>query len=126
MDDRTTDRELLELAAKAAKIEGAWGAEGYFGGSEGFIPSGWRRAWNPLDRNEDALELAIKLRVSVIFGDRDDVEASISEPDDEYCKAFAMEPVGTDAPSAVRRAVVRAAASIGKAGGGETEAKNGR
>lgn len=61
-----TDRELLEAAAKAARIETlAWneGLEAYSSG-EGFIlPSNY--LWNPLTDDDDALRLAVSLRITV-------------------------------------------------------------
>jgi len=87
-----TDRELLELAAKAAEIE-------HIG------------MWNPLADDGDALRLAVKLKL------------------DTNCKEFAtacswfphttkndvvLTHDGSDPYAATRRAIVRAAAEIGK------------
>lgn len=91
-----TDRELTELAAKAAGIEGEWGNEKYIEHYEGFIPTGWLRAWNPLDNDGDAFKLAVKLDLFYHT-------AFISEFHDARCDV-----------DATRRAIVRAAAEIGK------------
>lgn len=103
-----TDRELLELAAKAA---------GYERNSAGPIgPCGW----NPLEDDGDALRLAVKLRLSIdhnhsadqqrwVAADRNGCEgcyAPVSCVEDEFEEA--------DRHAATRRAIVRAAAQIGK------------
>ena len=112
------DRELLELAAKAA---GSWivgPVEKYivqFGHYEnGFVirnDRGGDSCWNPIADDGDALRLAVKLRVDLIRDfDRIDVvydEGSVSE----YLYEL---PTPTDPYAATRRAIVRAAAAIGK------------
>ena len=90
----TTDRELLELAAKAA------------GG--GFVIG----YWNPLRNDRDALRLAVKLNLSADFFD-DAICVGCVPNDNEAVQL--MEPVGSDPYAATRRAIVRAAAEIGKA-----------
>lgn len=95
-----TDRELLELAAKAAGYER--NSAGPIGPCE----------WNPLEDDGDALRLAIKLgfdlslprspnQVFVQVGDRGQVP-------------FVLERIDGNPISATRRAIVRAAAEIGK------------
>lgn len=95
-----TDRELLELAAKALnhprlRIPD----DGVFllGGKE----------WNPLESDADALRLAAKLRISIDF---------------KNCCAWShgvfglvQEFWGGDYPDCYRNAIVRAAAEIGRA-----------
>ena len=59
-----TDRELLELAAKAAGIE----HKGYCGTPPGLIL--WEtdyglKLWNPLTDDGDALRLAVKLEIDL-------------------------------------------------------------
>lgn len=87
-----TDRELLELAAKAittdiVKYNGVL-----------FID---RREWNPLSDDGDALRLAVKLNIDI-------------KP--QYSYEGPWEDGGTliDPYAATRRAIVRAAAEIGK------------
>ena len=102
-----TDRELLELAAKAAGALACWSStldewqkdltDPYVGGKK----------WNPLTDDGDALRLAVKLKIHV-------------QPDTRYCWAStfrvnATEETGADPYEATRRAIVRAAAEIGKA-----------
>ena len=98
-----TDRELLELAAKAAGIEiSSWSIYGaYVGGLEGEV-------WNPLTDDGDALRLAVKRSISV--DPRSDAVVAIAE-DGKY---LAMEiGVGDSLVVATRRAIVRVAAAIG-------------
>lgn len=104
-----TDRELLELAAKAAGIDLEW------------QPEGWARdknmhcEWNPLDDDGDALRLAIQIGAQGYFGlevQPTCVQATCLEPW-EHCE---YEEYKTQDPyAATRRAIVRAAAEIGRA-----------
>jgi hypothetical protein len=105
-----TDRELLELAAKAAGIPGMpieidsvhWLKLTSDGGTDGF--------WKPLTDDGDALRLAVKLRISLHI--RDQTYTQLEE-------SAVWIPEGLDFPedrcAATRRAIVRAAAEIGKA-----------
>ena len=108
-----TDRELLELAAKAAGIKlHVWGTKG----AENFADmdaAPFGKLWNPLTDDGDALRLAVKLHIQVM-----------PQNDGRYCacRNFSMregylidaEETG-DPYTATRRAIVRAAAEIGKA-----------
>jgi len=107
-----TDRELLELAAKAAGLpvdmtnEGGigWFACGKSGGGE----TVW---WNPLKSDGDALRLAVKLRLACDFSEDDiDVISWAGESG-----ALTGEADNGDRQSCARRAIVRAAAEIGRA-----------
>jgi len=110
-----SDRELLEMAAKAAGMKLAW-YEWNLSGEWGMIrPDATDgKIWNPLISDGDALRLAVKLFISVNFGycaddapivtcTSDELENSV-----EHCLApnFAAQ---------TRRAIVLAAAEIGKA-----------
>ena len=88
----TTDRELLELAAKAA------------GG--GFVIG----YWNPLTDDGDALRLAVKLRLEVDIG-----HSGIATRTPNGIKMLMSAGEEPDANAATRRAIVRTAAEIGKA-----------
>jgi hypothetical protein len=99
----STDRELLELAAKAAGIGGFWVDAGLNIGSNA-AP----RIWNPLADDGDALRLAVKLRMSV---KNTEIRASVIA---ERAWVVTTEPHGTDPLAATRRAIVRAAAEIGR------------
>jgi hypothetical protein len=110
-----TDKELLELAAKAAGyLETASIQNGY-----GFIAlavmdedGDWTgKDWNPLTDDGDALRLAVKLKLQISFGNR-----HVSVFDEAGFINFQTEVLahrGDDA--ATRRAITRAAAEIGKA-----------
>ena len=113
-----TDRELLELAAKAAE----WQLCGYswIGENEdddeceifesAFVKTNPEQElatkWNPLTDDGDALRLAVKLHMQV----------SITT---ESCRAETLPVLGVrvndkDEMAATRRAIVKAAAAIGE------------
>jgi len=91
-----TDRELLELAAKAAGIDlldAIWH-------NEGFVFRAPRKPnWTPLINDGDALRLAVKLRLQITIAEG--VPEDASSGDAVEC-------------AATRRAIVRAAAEIGR------------
>ena len=91
-----TDRELLVLAAQAAGI-----ADG-----DVFYDMENDKEWNPLTDDGDALRLAVKL--NLVFS-----ESKYSD----LAFKFGQELANTDLDeyAATRRAIVRAAAEIGKA-----------
>ena len=110
----STDRELLELAARAAgikveswvfesddpKFQGAWLNDDEFSGE------GW---WNPLTDDGDALRLAVKLDMD-IFIRRCSMWSGVVAP----MVPAIEEDHGGDPYAATRRAIVRAAAAIGR------------
>ena len=89
-----SDRELLELAAKAAGIEGEWSSSGL-----------WHRhtLWNPRDDDGDALRLAVKLF------DGDDMQVIWHNARRLRAKRPELDEV-----AAIRHAIVRDAAEIGR------------
>jgi hypothetical protein len=107
-----TDKELLELAAKAAGIErryyeylGEWGL------IDDGPDSGW---WNPLTDDGDALRLAVKLGLKHVWFTVEMqgsfVQTIFLQPHEETLyESHAEHP---DAYAATRRAIVRAAAEI--------------
>lgn len=106
------DRELLELAAKAAGLpvefqdeDGPMDVNGWWpcGRSEDGDVEEW---WNPLEDDGDALRLAVKLGI-VLDPTRGKTFAGTTQYD-------AVEDHGDDPDAATRRAIVRAAAEIGK------------
>jgi hypothetical protein len=101
------DKELLELAAKAAGYK----HEVTPLDPEPYRPAYWS-GWNPLTDDGDALRLAVKLGMNIYSG----YSKMIAEltPDGD-CRAI-HESVerGIDSYAATRRAIVRAAAEIGK------------
>jgi hypothetical protein len=100
-----TDRELLELAAKAAGIEFGWIHDAPRIRAE----MGWT-PWNPLTNSGDAFELAVKLRLTINCS-YDDVVICGQEFTQ---KEVFIERNGEDPLAATRRAIVRAAAELGK------------
>lgn len=110
------DRELLELAARAAGIRYDKEASkphptsGAFFGLwlqiDGEPYEGQRRRWNALTDDGDAFRLAVKLEIELWLGNGG-VNAGGMTLDAE-------EDYGSDPYAATRRAIVRAAAEIGK------------
>ena len=117
-----SDLELLELAAKASGIEydaekskphpvhqnlwGLWLI--YHRETHQFDP----RYWNPLREDGDALRLAVKLRLQITPGTYVHHETSVfrsgaAETHESTTMNYGIE-------EATRRAIVRAAAEIGK------------
>lgn len=103
-----TDRELLELAAKAAGLDGIYDADYdmFVLPDSAVVPT----MWNPLKDDSDALRLAVKLGIRLEFADGWVVANAGS-----VCAPQFSERTGSDAGAATRRAIVRAAAEIGKA-----------
>jgi len=115
-----TDKELLELAAKAAgKKFNAWSEKitdydsVHYGQPALHYSSigGQVHSWNPLTDDGDALRLAVKLRITVEWAawsdDLEEVRADDSiEP---------IDPLINEEYAATRRAIVRAAAAMGEA-----------
>ena len=100
-----TDKELLELAAKAAGIEIGWDSQGAFL----YEPEicALSDAWNPLTDDGDALRLAVKLGMGLDLPTQTSVYVVVNNDQLEYCK-------NEDHYAATRRAIVRAAAEIGR------------
>ncbi len=111
-----SDRELLELAAKAAGIAPVpytWDKGSPWGEHEGFTVSGeGPNEWNPLEDDGDALELAVKLQISVMF-QSSGVEAR-SYHGEFFIAREAVSYETGDVATATRAAIVRAAAEIGR------------
>jgi hypothetical protein len=106
----STDRELLELAAKAAGINAKWyDVTGCL--MRTAAGSGLTR-WEPLSNDGDALRLAVKLRLTIDI-ERDRCCVTVGD----HSGRFGVQPWYDDGPeAATRRAIVRAAASIGERG----------
>ena len=102
------NRELLEQAAKAAGFEDHW----YYGGPiEGIWSDLLDAYWNPLTDDGDALWLAVKLGLCVHVNDIAGQTRAISRA---LRSPIAEELFEGDPYAATRRAIVRAAAEIGK------------
>lgn len=99
-----TDRELLEAAAKAADMDVEWMASNFL--------HDWQtgREWNPLTDDGDALRLAVRLRITPNI----DCNMTEAEAATQVKGGFFAEPHIDDPYAATRRAIVRAAAGIGK------------
>ena len=123
-----TDRELLELAAKAAGIKLRWITHYDTGLTDEYIVPLPDHAhhfvediqpyprWDPLDDDGDALRLAMKLRLYVYVGSMRTAVSSWSlgmEPEDAVKEDFS-DSTDEAVAAATRRAIVRAAAEIGK------------
>jgi hypothetical protein len=110
-----TDRELLKLAAEAAGAVPSLDLSGepkgtYKHPTETGIIRACTSGWNPLTDDGDALRLAVKLWLTV-------------QVDDEDCRTYVVgstgqcigtEPHDDDPYAATRRAIVQAAAEIGR------------
>ena len=109
-----TDRELLENAAKAAglRIVDKSPPVSLYIESEGCKGGSF---WNPLSDDGDALRLAVKLgfRVYIYPGAGDDF--TVVGGDELSNRVSVRERHNGDPCAATRRAIVRAAAEIGKA-----------
>ena len=108
------DRELLESAAKAAGIRlHVWGTKG----AENFaaLDAKTHARWNPLADDGDALRLAVKLRLIVDTDYNIGAAAGSAFLDMDCCyEADNPKRFGADRNAATRRAIVRAAAEIGR------------
>jgi hypothetical protein len=102
-----TDRELLELAARAAGVK--------------FQVNWYGVDWSPLEDDGDALRLAVKLKIDLHFENQPNwvgelVEAISPRNADgvAHCEAQAL---GDDPNAAVRRAIVLTAAAMAERAG---------
>ncbi|WP_257744568.1 hypothetical protein [Burkholderia glumae] len=120
-----TDKELLELAAKAYGLTNpkwvdmaVWG-EIRYGISEAISSDdddlGY---WNPLVSDGDALRLAVKLKLDMHFETQENYMGEMVEifgPEEadgsHHCEAHGL---GDDHAATVRRAITRAAAEIAR------------
>ena len=99
-----TPRELLELAEQAAGNGAVWyEGLGMCIDEGGLLP----RRWRPLEDNGDAIDLALKLRMSIVItalGPSARAEDRIKWEDENIA-------AGEDCGAALCRAIVRAAAA---------------
>ena len=133
-----TDKELLEMAAKAAefgqesKHGPCWTESEYPRGSKthgalwnyiGYMDTA--ELWNPLTDDGDALRLAVKLRIDLslwLYKNSAEAKTHIGAGRGISLTSDNPRPInshregnGNDPYAATRRAIVRAAAEIGKA-----------
>jgi len=118
-----TDRELLELAAKAAGIkcdsEGPY-VERPVMQSE-FGKGNWieniRFNWNPIISDAEAFRLMVALGMDAMFSPEDVEVIATQHADGDFVSPWAVESwtlKPQDTYAATRRAIVRAAAEIGR------------
>ena len=111
-----TDQQLLELAAKAAglnvKAQSVNADDRWVGLIVGEKHTREKKFWNPLEDDGDALRLAVKLGINIT----NSAHSPIGIPF-VYAQKLHYRPCqeyGDDTLAATRRAIVRAAAEIGK------------
>jgi len=99
-----TDRELLELAAKAVGLK-------YHPSTThevvDAVSGKWLGSWKPLTDDGDALRLAVKLKMQVKQWESNSIAVVVWDK-------HATEDATKDRFAATRRAITRAAAEIGK------------
>lgn len=104
------DRELIELAAKAAGIRGQFlGDEFWLDGDR--TPDN-DKTWNPLGRDGDAFRSAVKCEIA--FGKHANTHWARWEYGDKVFRENAEKGGIQDPLAAARRAIVRALAEIGR------------
>jgi len=113
------DRELLEMAAKAAGLKARWfkvkkwrdyPTSRAVCGHDDVFGTHHSKPWNPLADDGEALRLAVKLRMCLSVTE-DEADTAVWIDDDLVALP---EPLGDDECAAMRRAIVRTAAEIGK------------
>jgi hypothetical protein len=105
MSTNENDRELLRLAEKAAGLN----FKPTYDGSTGWIANVLHKPWNPLLDDGDALRLAVKLGISI--DPRETGVCAIARANEHV---VIEQGCGALLIVATRRAIVRAAAEIGK------------
>jgi hypothetical protein len=101
-----TDKELLELSYKAA-----------FRGANLEDDKDMTKHWNPLKKDSNALWLLVKLRISLLHTAEyvgGPVMETVTASSNHILVTECINDHGTDEMAATRRAIVRAAAEIGK------------
>lgn len=122
-----TDKQLLELAAKAAKYDYRIRKEidpysrrdeynFYLRNRSISRKQDYEIYWNPLANDGDALRLAVKLGLFVDTYDAEILVGWVVDKDSMLSETL-DQPKGNDPYAATRRAIVLAAANIGKSMG---------
>ena len=102
-----TDRELLELAAKAANLQIKWDDQNQTYATCN-AHGNMFDDWNPLNDDGDAFRLAVKIGIDIGWW---------LDKNNKPCVVLIYEHIvdlGSDPYAATRRAIVRAAAEIGR------------
>jgi hypothetical protein len=114
-----TDRELLELAAKAAGDIEVLSYHHQKGIQIGTGALRWVQYWNPLTDDGEALRLAVQLKLEIYHAWDEVTQACVGFPKPGKHRqdiSYVIESYDQSSiESATRRAIVRAAAEIGKA-----------
>lgn len=108
------DKEMLELAAKGAGFQLWWRTP--MNASHDQVPIVDDKKWNPLADDGDALRLAVRLKMDVVLCDDDSVVVACWIGDADVANLTEKSTDSQDIYGATRRAIVRAAAEIGKRG----------
>ena len=113
----TDDKELLELAAKAAGFthltySPAWKCMAEFVKQGDYYK--WETYWNPLRDNSAALLLVVLLDLDIIHVVAPTGAKVVLVSCEKRFNWWIEEVLGHDPLAAIRRAIVRAAAEIGK------------
>ena len=110
-----TDKELLELAARAAGVDvKALASDG--GTAIAFI-DGCRRMWSPYTNFGDAFKLAVDLRLSIEYLNdmsQPHLWLRVTDQDGRWTHAGPSDAFNADPGPFVCRAIVEAAAKIGE------------
>ena len=107
-----TDQELLEFAAKASGLKVLVRKSGYWMVE---VHDRGMRGWNPFLDDGDALRLAVKLQMRVHVGTgATSITTAATENHGREPVLAIVRNVNDDPCAATRRAIVRAAAVIGK------------
>ena len=112
------DKELLELAAKAAGLTNliycpAWRCMAEYDEHDGGFYK-WDTYWNPLVRDSEALQLGILTGLNIKHGiTSTGAKGGLISCEQGFSKEFGE--AGQDQFIAIRRAIVQVAAEIGKA-----------
>jgi hypothetical protein len=103
-----TDRELLEAAANAAGMNIEWQPCGWAHNNETLCE------WNPLTDDGDALRLAVKLGIKFIYNEALGQGLAWTGGVPDFEAQANIEDCGRNETTCARRAIVRAAAAIGR------------
>ena len=111
-----TDREMLEMAAKAAGLVNhryckIWRCMAEYAPDENKF---FGKSWNPRVDDGDALRLAVKLGIDVSYVKTPSGENVVMASQECEFSGWFEELLSTDPFEATRRAITRAAAQIGK------------
>ena len=113
----TDSKELLELAVKAAGFTNltycpAWKCMAEFVKQGDYYK--WETYWNPLRADSDALLLVVLLGLDISHEIAPTGAKVVLVSCEERFEGWFEEVLGDDPLTAIRRAIVRAAAEIGK------------